>query len=119
MATHKLRFLESLRGNMPRGQVTSTARKGTKWYERVTTGDLLDLVVTETDKPFGRAVVIGAMVVPLSEVLDKPQANHSFVDAIVLRQNPADHLRKGLEKAYGKLSERDLFTVLHFLVVND
>ena len=119
MATHKLRFLERNKGTMPRLQITSTARKGTKWYENAQTGDLLDLVVTETDKSFGRAVVIGTMVVPLSEVLAKPQINHAFFDALLLKQNPTDHLLKALEGAYGKLNDRDLFTVLHFLVIND
>jgi hypothetical protein len=119
MAAHKLRFLARNK-SVPRGQITTTARRGVKWYDRAAVGDRLDLIETESGEKFGEAVCVGAQVVPLHEVIAKVQISHSYPEMVRSGKNPHLHLRESLVAAYGgDLRDRDLFTVLHFLVLND
>jgi hypothetical protein len=62
-----LKFIKE-NAEVPRGGITSTARRGTKWSEEVATGDVVNLLVTESGANFGRAAIIGTKVKTLAEV---------------------------------------------------
>lgn len=44
--------------DVPQRRVTSTARRGVKWFNLVSVGDRIALTVKETDEKFGEAVVV-------------------------------------------------------------
>lgn len=103
---------------IPDGRVSSTARRGSKWWNKVRVGDVVDLTITETKAVFGQAVIVAIELLPLLAVLDNADHNHvafEFPD-----QNPREKLVDALTRAYGQNLEYDeAFTVLHILPLNN
>ena len=119
MATHDLLFL-GVNKRIPRGKITSTAREGLKWYDRVRVGDLLNLIETETNERFAQAVCIGVHAMPLGQVIAQAPANHAFDAAIEDGKSPpALYVRKSIAAAYGDHDDRDIFSVVQFLVISE
>jgi hypothetical protein len=63
--------------NIPYGRVTSTARRGRKWFDLATAGDRLRFRFTETGEIFGRAAVVKVELVTLAEVFERATENHA------------------------------------------
>lgn len=107
--------------DVPRGVVSSSARKGMKWYNNTYVGDVLNLKVTETGEVFGRAVVVAREYIRYDDVLDNASSNHVGVLAKQRGDNtPARFLLAStLEAAYGKSEPQNCFTVLHILPLNE
>src|SRR5665213_1845019 len=65
-----LKFIAA-NADLPRGMVTSTARRGTKWSTDVKAGDVVNLLVTESGANIGRAAIVAVQVKPLKTVCDE------------------------------------------------
>ena len=104
---------------IPPGRVSSTARKGSKWFTKVGVGDVVDLVATETGKKFGEAVIVAKEFLDLDAVLDNAGHNHVAFGDKVNKHTSARHALEGeLASAYGPLNLDDSYTVLHILPLN-
>jgi len=103
---HDMLFLR-VNSNMPFGQITSTARKGRKWFDKVKIGDILTLRYTEDNAEFGGAVVVKVELVSFGELIASEAENHAT-------QTGSD-LRKDLLAAYGAECESDEWTMVHFV----
>lgn len=102
---------------VPGGRVTSTARKGRKWFDLVKVGDVVDLTVTETGECFGKAAVVCKELVTLRDVLENAHHNHVAYGPKVTPDGCSARtvLASELYAAYGELNLPDEYTVLHVL----
>lgn len=110
---HDMEFILA-NGNLPFGRITSTARRGRKWFDLATAGDRLRFRFTETGEIFGRAAVVKVELVTLMDVIDRASENHAAEgdgDAVSL-------LQAALVGAYGKLDVTEPFTMVHFIRLN-
>lgn len=103
-------------GEVPTGQVSSTARRGDKWFNQVEVGDVVALTVTETDKEFGEAAIVLKELATYADVLNNADHNsvafYNYGDGATA----AEKLDRALKAAYGPdLKPDDLFTILHIL----
>jgi hypothetical protein len=104
--------------NVPTDKPTSTARKGEKWYRQVSTGDVVNLLITENLKNFGRAAIIKTELVTYKDVIDRAGENHVAYGAKVAKgRAAADVLAEELESAYGPNEPTDAYTILSILPV--
>jgi hypothetical protein len=110
--------LEYLPANsvIPNGVVSSTARKGGKWLNKVDVGDVVDLVMTGSGEVFGQAAIVCVEYLPLRDVIEN--AAHNHVGHNNEGRNGRVLLLQALEAAYGALDPNDKFTVLHILPLN-
>lgn len=102
---------------VPTGRVSSTARRGCKWYRDAKVGDAFNLKVTESKESFGIAVLVHKELVTFRDVLVNADHNHTAFNpkykAVGL---PADAaLFAELRSAYGECSLGEEFTVLHII----
>lgn len=108
--------------NVPRGRVSSTARRGSKWWDQAAVGDVLQMRNTEDKEPLGRAVVVAKELVTLADVLENADHNHvAFTDFRVLQKkvDAGVVLAEALGRAYGAdMLPSEPFTILHILPLN-
>lgn len=104
---------------VPLGRVASTARKGRKWFDRVTAGDIVNLVAVETGDCFGRAAVVEKELVTLKDVLDNADHNQAAFNPNYSGTSTLK-VKYELTVAYGSgISRDDEFTILHLLPLNE
>lgn len=108
----KLQYIKANK-DIPRGVVTSTARRGTKWYEQVSVGEVVSAVVTETGEEICKAVIVCKERTDFRGVIEN--AGHNHVGHGYGTQYSRSALMKALTAAYGDLGDDDVFTVLHIL----
>jgi hypothetical protein len=124
---HELLYIPSNR-DIPRGTVTSTARRGDKWFNLASPGDMLDLIVEGPgNEPglvdrenIGSAVVAKVELVDYGTVLARANENH--VGQLVGGANArsaSELLARALTDAYRQIGLHEQFTMLHFIRVND
>jgi hypothetical protein len=114
-----LKFIKA-NADLPRGAITSTARRGDKWSKDAQVGDVVNLLVTESGANFGRAVVIRTEVKPLAKVCADcvVDNNHALKVGDADARKP-DVLMADLKAAYGEdLKDEEPFTVVHLVVLN-
>lgn len=111
-------FLQA-NAKLPRGEVTSTARKGDKWSKQTKPGDVLDLKVTETGALIGRGAVILVEQQTFASVIRKAYQNHAAKATFVTLEAEREAVKASLRAAYGDAKDEDVYTVVHFLVLND
>lgn len=114
-----LLYLRSNYG-IPTGRVSSTARRGDKWYNQVDVGDIVNLRTTEDGDKIGEAVIVQKELVTLKDVLDNADHNHvAFSEEVNKHVGPAMALAGQLQAAYGTdLKLTETFSVLHILPLN-
>lgn len=110
-------FLQA-NSKLPRGEVTSTARKGDKWSKQAKPGDVLDLKVTETGALIGRGAVILVEQQTFASVIRKAYQNHA-AHKMHATEAEREAVKASLRAAYGDAKDEDVYTVVHFLVLND
>lgn len=110
-------FLQA-NSKLPRGEVTSTARKGDKWSKQAKPGDVLDLKVTETGALIGRGAVILVEQQTFASVIRKAYQNHA-AHKLLATEAEREAVKASLRAAYGDAKDEDVYTVVHFLVLND
>lgn len=110
-------FLQA-NATLPRGEVTSTARKGDKWYKQANVGDVLTLKDTETGTIIGRAAVIAVEQSTYGAVLRKAYMNHAAKGATTVFDERRT-VEASLRLAYGESKDDDVYSVVHFLLLND
>ena len=120
-ATLDLRYLKD-NSYIPLGLVSSTARKGRKWFDRVKVGDRVNLVTTEDERKFGEAVVVAKELTTYEAVLENADHNHvahepKEVDPFA-SLSASTALDEELTSAYGDIDVDDVFTILHIIPVN-
>jgi hypothetical protein len=103
---HDLLFLKE-NAHIPHNVVTSTARKGRKWFDQAKVGDVLMFRTTEDKALFGAGVVVRRELVRWSELLDRHQENHDG--------RGRQPLERALRAAYGDGCENDYWTMLFFV----
>lgn len=113
--------LEYIQDNLdiPDGMVSSTARRGRKWYDRVDVGDVVNIKCVETGEIVGRAAVVLKELMPYHEVIENADHNHVNKAFPANPEDPGTALAAALERAYGPLLLDEEFTVLHILPLND
>lgn len=111
-------FLQANAKLPPRGEVTSTARKGDKWSKQAKPGDVLDLKVTETGALIGRGAVILVEQQTFASVIRKAYQNHA-AHKLLATEAEREAVKASLRAAYGDAKDEDVYTVVHFLVLND
>lgn len=117
--THEMLYLAA-NADIPRGVVTSTARRGRKWFDLCRAGDTLLLKTTESGNLLGRAVVTHCELRPLDEVLARAELNH--VGQVPLPpqfKSVSERLAHDLTSAYGPMNMSELFTVVSYIVINE
>jgi hypothetical protein len=102
--------------------IKSTARKGDKWFNDVKEGDIVNLMITENSKVFGRAVILGKRLDTFANVCTNAleDKNHGVIGLDT--NDPAraaSALASDLQAAYGELAADEPFTVLSFHMVNN
>lgn len=103
---------------VPEGKVTSTARRGSKWFDQIKVGEMVNLSMTETDESFGLAIVVHKELIPYITVLDEADHNHVADNPKWSGTPNKKALAAELRSAYGDdITPGDLFTVLHILRV--
>lgn len=115
---HRLEYIPA-NATIPRGRVSSTARRGQKWNNLVAVGDVVLLAGAFNGDVFGKAAVVAKELVSYEVVLENADHNHSSF-------NPANAgvpkdlaLKAELEAAYGaNIPATEMFTVLHILPLN-
>lgn len=110
-------FLQA-NATLPRGEVTSTARKGDKWYKQASVGDVLTLKVTESDAVIGRAAVIAVEQSTFAAVLRKAYMNYAAKNATTVFDERRE-VEASLRLAYGESKDDDIYSVVHFLLLNE
>lgn len=113
---HQMLYLES-NSDIPRNVVTSTARKGRKWFDKVKPGDLLELRTTEGGRVLGTAAVVVVERATYLDVLMRADENHTGQRPGLLA-DPRDVLADELTAAYGAINPTDEFSMVHFVVLN-
>lgn len=109
----QIEYIEA-NADVPRQVVTSTARRGPKWFESgLEAGDVIELAITETGKVFSRAVVVEIEMGPLWEVLEN--AHHNHVGHLAPEGHAPYLLLGELTAAYGSVNLDEPFTVIHIL----
>lgn len=104
--------------DVPFGRVSSTARRGDKWFNKVAIGDLVNLQVTETGETFGQAVIVEKELLPLADVLDNADHNHVAFKNVDKHIASAQALYAALRDCYGSdLNALEPFTVLHIIPI--
>lgn len=104
--------------SVPTDRPTSTARKGEKWYRLVTTGDVVNLLITENKKSFGHAAIIKTELVTYKDVIDRAGENHVASGPKVAKgQSVSEVLAQELAAAYGENADGDAYTILTILPV--
>lgn len=107
-------------GEVPTGHVSSTARRGDKWFNQVEAGDVVAMTVTETDKEFGEAVIVLTELATYADVLNNADHNHVAFHDYGDGETAAEKLDRALKAAYGSdIQPGDLFTILHILPLNE
>lgn len=102
---------------IPQHVVTSTARRGLDWDDKVKLGDVVAVyTVGHPDKPVGHSVVVAKQKLELQDVLDSSDSS-TVGYGTGRKQRPA--LYDTLVRAYGEVADFDIFTVLHLLPLNN
>jgi hypothetical protein len=102
--------------SIPFGVVTSTARKGRKWFDIATSGDCLEFAFTETGEVFGAAAVVKTELVTFADIIARATENH-----IAHAKDTANvklRLQCDLQSAYGASKDTDEFSIVHFIRLN-
>jgi hypothetical protein len=121
---HQLLYLKA-NSDIPRRRITSTARKGRKWFDAVAVGDLLDMRTTERapyskeGEPIARGVVIKVELATFSNVIARANENHTGQRPLPEGKTSSEVLYDELQAAYGDSVSTDVYTMLHFVVIND
>lgn len=118
---HKLYYL-SENGEIPTGQVSSTARLGRKWYNLVEIGDVVALTITGSERKFGEAVIVAKETLAYADVINNADHNHvAAFNHFGEGKTAAQKLEDVLKAAYGVefFDPDELFTVLHILPLSD
>lgn len=103
----------SANSDVPFGRVSSTARRGDKWFNKVGIGDLVNLQITGGET-FGQAVIVEKELLPLGVVLENADHNHVAFTRVDKHSSAAHALYSALRDCYGDdLNALELFTVLH------
>jgi hypothetical protein len=118
MAKHDMLYLAS-NSDVPRGIVTSTARKGRKWFDQAKVGDTLGLRVTEGNRRFGEAVVVKTELVTLAQAIARAAENHTGQRPLPAGYSASDVLQMELAAAYGKDGQNSPYTMVHFVIRTD
>jgi hypothetical protein len=119
MAKHDMLYLAS-NSDVPRGIVTSTARKGRKWFHQAKVSDTLVLRVTEGNRRFGEAVAVKVELVTLAVVVARAAENHTGQRSLpVPGYSPSEVLQMELAAAYGMDGQNAPYTMVHFVVRTD
>lgn len=125
--THNLLFVPENDRFPDYGIITSTARRGDKWFKQACVGDALHLL-TEHPEPAGmfsngRAIVLDVQLVSLWEVLKRAHENHVIQGHPTNPQNEstrAEMLLQSVKMAYGvPLSLAENFTLLKFVRIRE
>lgn len=112
---HKLYYVAP-NAFVPEGEVSSSARRGRKWFDLVNEGDMLNLCITESDESFGVAVVVAKELLPYRDVIDEAIHNHVASNPKWEGIPPEHALAVELQAAYGSdIDPREDFTVLHLI----
>lgn len=101
--------------NVPRNRVTSTARKGSKWFDGTSIGDVVMMRNTEDHEPLGKAAIVAKEFIEYQDVIANADHNHVGVKGV--DNGPA--LAAALTAAYGESAPTEKFTVLHILPLNE
>jgi hypothetical protein len=99
--------------NIPFGRTSSTARKGLKWWGKVSVGDTVEIVETESGKRLGYAAIVAKEVLSYTDVIANADHNHVGVGRSLAQAKQA--LAEALAAAYGENKSYENFTVLHIL----
>lgn len=107
-------FMEYLasNANWPIGEITSTARKGTKWA-KLHRGDFLYFVETATREILGKAIVVETEVMSYAEIIARADENHATGLGPLHHKQVA--LRLALAAAYGTSEDDETFTMVKFV----
>lgn len=95
---------------IPRGLVSSTARRGSKWFDTLRVGDVVRCMITGTPTTICRAVVTDLALTTFEAVLDSATDNH-----VAFGRSPGDisvtqvraNLDHALRAAYGNALRPD------------
>jgi len=103
--------------NIPEGMVTSTARKGDKWFDKAKPGDLLELRVYDDggrwDYLIGMGVVTKVERVSHVECLHRAKENHVCQLPLPEGKRAFEVLEQALLAAYGPSEPHEPFTMVH------
>jgi len=119
---HVLQFVPGNDEFPASGVLTSTARRGDKWFNKAKPGELLDLMLVKNDenvRRLGQAVVIGVELTSLEAILEDAASNHA-IQAADFNLSPSEKrklLADALERAYGPLESTEVFTKLSFMIL--
>lgn len=104
---------------VPTGVVTSTARRGAKWYNQAQVGDVLNLRITESEDSFGAAVVVAKELVTFADAIENSDHNHVADNPKYASWDKRTALWTELTSAYGICKPDEEFTLLHIVRVGD
>lgn len=113
-------------GQLPKGRVFSTARKGGKWYGYLRGGEVLRLVDTDTGEHLGNAAVVDTDLMPLMDLLEDASGNHAIMTELETRyrsgQDPrfdhSEYLLQVLNRTYGPLNPDDEFSKVYMIILH-
>lgn len=110
---------------IPRGRVSSTARRGQKWWNLVAVGDVVLMANAVSGDPLGKAVIVAKELVTLEAAIENADHNHTAYNEAKLaaagggKDAASKVLLAELQAAYGDLRMDEPFTVLHILPLNE
>lgn len=104
---------------VPLGKVTSTARRGRKWFDAVEVGDTVNLCITEVGTSFGLAIVVAKELTTYEDAINEASHNHCAFNPKYdhARFGPQGILAAELCAAYGNVDNDEAFTILHIVVL--
>lgn len=115
-----LKYLDENQKPTP-GVITTTARKGDKWFKLVKAGDVVNIMIAQSSKVIGRAAVVGVALTDYKTVIERAYDNQvtqrADVKAGALKAE--DALAQELKAAYGEPKDDDVYTVVGLLPLND
>jgi|Deesub1362B_J571_1020462.scaffolds.fasta_scaffold05745_3 hypothetical protein len=100
----RINFNPEYVGLILRGRKSTTVRKGKRRYAK---GEVVELTVNH--KPFAKARVLGSEVKRIAELTDEDARRDGFASR--------EELLRVLRRIYGKLSESEFVTIVHFEVM--